>query len=54
MGLGALVVFLAVAMLSPLLVRPLAALVGRPLQAVFGITGASPARTPCATPAAPR
>jgi putative ABC transport system permease protein len=39
MGLGALVVFLAVAMLSPLLVRPLAALVGRPLQAVFGITG---------------
>jgi putative ABC transport system permease protein len=39
MGLGALVVFLGVAMLSPLLVRPLAALVGRPLQRVTGITG---------------
>jgi putative ABC transport system permease protein len=39
MGLGALVIFLAVAMLSPLLVRPLAALVGRPLQRVTGITG---------------
>jgi putative ABC transport system permease protein len=39
MGLGALVVFLAVAMLSPLLVRPLAALVGRPLQSITGITG---------------
>ena len=39
MGLGALVVFLGVAMLSPLLVRPLAALVGRPLERVTGITG---------------
>ncbi len=39
MGLGAVVIFLAVAMLSPLLVRPLAALVGRPLQRVTGITG---------------
>jgi putative ABC transport system permease protein len=39
MGLGAVVIFLSVAMLSPLLVRPLAALVGRPLQRVTGITG---------------
>ena len=39
MGLGALIVFLAVAMLSPLLVRPLAALIGRPLQSITGITG---------------
>jgi putative ABC transport system permease protein len=39
MGFGAVVVFFAVALLSPLLVRPLAALVGRPLQAMFGITG---------------
>jgi putative ABC transport system permease protein len=39
MGLGAVIVFLAVAMLSPLLVRPLAALVGRPLQRITGITG---------------
>jgi putative ABC transport system permease protein len=39
MGLGALVIFLGVAMLSPLLVRPLASLVGRPLQRVTGITG---------------
>jgi putative ABC transport system permease protein len=39
MGLGAVVIFLAVAMLSPLLIRPLAALVGRPLQRVTGITG---------------
>jgi putative ABC transport system permease protein len=39
MGFGAVVVFFSVALLSPLLVRPLAALVGRPLQAIFGITG---------------
>jgi putative ABC transport system permease protein len=39
MGLGAVVIFLAVAMLSPLLVRPLASVTGRPLEAVFGITG---------------
>jgi len=39
MGLGAVVIFLAVAMLSPLLVRPLAAVVGRPLERVTGITG---------------
>jgi putative ABC transport system permease protein len=39
MGLGAVVIFLGVAMLSPLLIRPLASLVGRPLQRVTGITG---------------
>jgi putative ABC transport system permease protein len=39
MGLGALVVFLGVALLSPLLVRPLASLTGRPLESITGITG---------------
>lgn len=39
LGLGAAVVFLAVALLSPRLVRPLAAGIGRPLQAAFGLSG---------------
>ncbi|MBJ7331378.1 MAG: ABC transporter permease [Solirubrobacteraceae bacterium] len=39
LGLGAAVVFLAVALLSPRLVRPLAAAIGAPLQRVFGFTG---------------
>lgn len=39
LGLGAAVVFLAVALLSPRLVRPLAAGIGRPLQRVFGLSG---------------
>lgn len=39
LGLGAAVVFLAVALLSPRLVRPLASGIGRPLQRVFGLSG---------------
>ena len=39
MGLGAAVIFLAVALFSPVLVRPIAALVGAPLQRATGITG---------------
>lgn len=39
LGLGAAVVFLAVALLSPRLVRPLAAAIGRPLQGAFGLSG---------------
>jgi putative ABC transport system permease protein len=39
LGAGAALVFLAVALLSPQLVRPLAGVVGRPLQRVTGITG---------------
>lgn len=39
LGLGAAVVFLAVALLSPRLVRPLAAGIGRPLQRAFGLSG---------------
>ncbi|HEY8582098.1 MAG TPA: ABC transporter permease, partial [Capillimicrobium sp.] len=38
-GLGALLVFLGIALLSPKLVPPLARLVGRPLEAMRGITG---------------
>jgi putative ABC transport system permease protein len=38
-GLGALLVFLGVALLSPKLVPPLAMVVGRPLEAARGITG---------------
>ncbi|MGK2939260.1 MAG: ABC transporter permease [Solirubrobacteraceae bacterium] len=39
LGLGAAVVFLAVALLSPRLVRPLAAGIGAPLQRAFGLSG---------------
>jgi putative ABC transport system permease protein len=39
MGGGAAATFLGVALLSPYLVRPLASLVGRPLERVTGITG---------------
>lgn len=39
LGLGAAVVFLAVALLSPRLVRPLAAGIGAPLQRLFGLSG---------------
>lgn len=39
LGLGAAVVFLAVALLSPRLVKPLAAGIGRPLQGIFGLSG---------------
>ncbi|HEU4656473.1 MAG TPA: FtsX-like permease family protein [Capillimicrobium sp.] len=38
-GIGALVVFLGIALLSPKLVPPLARTVGRPLEALRGITG---------------
>ena len=38
-GGGAAATFLGVALLSPLLVRPLASLVGRPLERMRGITG---------------
>jgi hypothetical protein len=46
---GALVVFIGVALLSNLLVGPLAAVVGAPLERTGGVTGASPAATPCET-----
>jgi putative ABC transport system permease protein len=39
MGGGAALTFLAVALFSPRLVRPLAALVGRPIERATGITG---------------
>jgi putative ABC transport system permease protein len=39
LGLGALLVFIGVGLLSPLLVAPLAALIGRPLQAMGGVAG---------------
>jgi putative ABC transport system permease protein len=39
LGLGAVAVFLAVGLLSPRLVRPIAAIVGRPIERVRGITG---------------
>jgi putative ABC transport system permease protein len=39
MGGGAALTFLGVALLSPRLVRPLASLIGRPIQRVTGITG---------------
>jgi putative ABC transport system permease protein len=39
MGGGAAATFLGVALLSPYLVRPLASLVGRPLERMTGITG---------------
>ena len=38
-GLGAVIIFLGVALLSPRLVRPLASLVGRPLERLRGLTG---------------
>lgn len=37
--LGGFVVFLALVVLGPLVVRPLSSVVGRPLPAVFGVTG---------------
>jgi putative ABC transport system permease protein len=39
LGAGAVVVFLGVGMLAPQLVRPLASLVGRPLERLTGLTG---------------
>ncbi len=39
MGIGAVIIFLGVAPLSPQLVRPIAALVGIPLQRVAGLPG---------------
>src|SRR5439155_1268710 len=39
LGAGAAALFLGVALLSPRLVRPLASLVGTPLERAFGITG---------------
>ena len=38
-GLGAVVLFLAVALLSPRLVQPLASAVGKPLERLRGVTG---------------
>jgi putative ABC transport system permease protein len=39
LGVGALLVFLGVALLSPLLVVPLANLIGRPLERIGGVAG---------------
>jgi len=39
LGLGAVVVFFAVALLSPRLVQPLASAVGKPLERLRGVTG---------------
>ncbi|CAA9528740.1 MAG: ABC transporter, fused permease protein [uncultured Solirubrobacteraceae bacterium] len=39
LGLGAALIFLGTALLSPQLVRPLARLVGAPFERLFGITG---------------
>ena len=39
LGIGAVLVFVGVGMLSPLLVAPLAALIGRPLAATGGVAG---------------
>jgi len=38
-GLGAAATFLGVALLSPKLVGPIASVVGRPIEAAFGVTG---------------
>jgi putative ABC transport system permease protein len=38
-GIGAAVVFIGVALISPRLVRPLASVVGRPLERLRGVTG---------------
>ncbi|MDQ3629797.1 MAG: FtsX-like permease family protein [Actinomycetota bacterium] len=38
-GLGAAATFLGVALLSPKLVGPIASVVGRPVEALFGVTG---------------
>ncbi|MDH4167968.1 MAG: FtsX-like permease family protein [Acidimicrobiia bacterium] len=58
-GFGALLVFLGVYLLSPLLSKPVAQLLGRPIQAVFGLpgrlaresAGGSPRRTAAAAAA---
>jgi len=39
LGIGAVLVFVGVGLLSPLLVGPLAALIGRPLEATGGVAG---------------
>ena len=39
MGVGAAAMFLGVALLSPRLVRPMASLVGRPLERFRGVSG---------------
>jgi putative ABC transport system permease protein len=39
LGVGAVLVFIGVGLLSPLLVAPLAALIGRPLEATGGVAG---------------
>ncbi len=38
-GLGAVAIFVGVAMLAPLVARPLSSILGRPLAAAFGISG---------------
>jgi putative ABC transport system permease protein len=38
-GLGAIAVFIGIGMLAPLVARPMASVIGRPLAALFGISG---------------
>ena len=52
-GLGALVVFLGVAVLGPVLARPISRLLGAPWPACGACRARSPGRTPCGTPSAP-
>ena len=53
-GVGAVCIFIGVAMLAPTIARPLSGLLGRPLARLLGTPGNSGGRTPCAARAAPR
>ena len=53
-GVGALLVFFGVSVLGRTVSLPLSRAVGAPLPRLRGVTGSWPARTPCATPSAPR
>ena len=54
-GLGAVLVFVGVAVLGPVLARPISRVIGAPLPRLKGMSPArSPGRTRCATPSARR
>ena len=53
-GLGCIGLFIGVGLVAARLVRPLAALLGRPVSGSAAPPGSWPGRTPPATPPAPR
>ena len=53
-GVGAVGIFVGVAMLSPAIARPISSVIGRPLARFSANRASSGARTPCAAPGAPR